>query len=124
MKLLFITKEDCPYCVEKREMVYQQLPETFEGIVIEEHNISQDAEYIRPYYTHQDTPAFVFLTDEDKPMFTIIGVPGLGYIKKMVADYQRTTNGPLSDDQLDFVVGGMLKQSLARCHPSETTCVQ
>lgn len=87
MKLLFITKDDCPNCIEKREMVYHQLPDIFEGLVIQGHNISYASELVKPYYSDKQTPAFVFLTDENKPMFTVTGIPGPKYLKKLVDSY-------------------------------------
>lgn len=124
MKLLFITKDDCPYCIEKREMVYQQLPEIFEGLVIQEYNISYDAELVKPYYPDTQTPAFVFLTDEDEPMFTVTGVPGPRYIKKLFDSYQSTTDGTLNDDELEMVVGGVARFTAIPCNKNNEICIQ
>ena len=128
MKLLFITKEDCLYCVEKREMVYHQLPEIFDGLVIKEYDILQDAELIKPYYKEKYAPAFVFLTDQDKPMFNVYGVPPtLEYIKKMLDAYQANPDGFLNDDELDMVVGGLPPHAWSSsipCDSSNQTCIQ
>jgi len=124
MKLLFITKDDCPYCIEKREMVYHQLQENFEGLVIQEYNISHEAELVKPYYPDKQTPAFVFLTDEDKPMFTVTGVPGPKYIKKLFESYQSNPDGLLTDDELEMVVGGIIGSTVIPCYKNNATCIE
>jgi thioredoxin-related protein len=123
MKLLFITKEDCIYCMEKREMVYHELPALIPGLKIEEYDIFRDEDRFKEYYDTTQTPGFVMLTDNGKMMFRIIGVPGASFIMSLIESYEAVKNGLLTDEELELVSGGALLTTNIVCK-KEYTCVK
>ncbi|MEG0962685.1 MAG: hypothetical protein RR139_09830 [Lachnospiraceae bacterium] len=105
MKLLFMTMEGCGACIEKRDMVYNQLPTVFPGLTIQELDLDQWDELTEqvgqelPY--SNCAPGFVMLDDDGHAMFQVVGTPGPQYLARLVRQYRLVSGFSITEASED-----------------------
>lgn len=92
MKLLFVTMEGCSTCIQKREMVYEELPTIFPGLEIEEYDVNEWDDVVktlgRDIPNGDRAPGFVMVDDDGEIMFQVVGGPGPQYLARLVQQYK------------------------------------